>query len=160
MISENMSAPGTNLLSALVTPLGFAKVEEGVYRSSYPTEACIRFIETLGLKTLIALQPEDIRSDLREYCGKSGINIVEADIGLNQEPFLVMSEEVVNTLLDVLMDTRNHPTMILCNNGRLRTSCLVGCLRRAKNWYISYFITLLLKFAHLIFLKEYVISHR
>ncbi len=121
-------------MSDCVTPLGFSQVDEGCYRSAYPTQACLGFIETLNLKTVIALQPEDLRAELRDFCAKSNITIIEADIGLNQEPFLVMSEANVNKVLDVVLNPTCLPVMIFCNNGRLRTSCLVGCFRRTKKW--------------------------
>ena len=78
----------------LCTPIGFGQVSEGVYRSAYPANSTLPFLKTLHLHTLIALQPRDIRDDLRIFCQEEGIRIVEADFGVNQEPFVTISEEV------------------------------------------------------------------
>ena len=32
------------------------------------------------------------------------------------------------------MDPRNHPVLIHCNQGKHRTGCLVGCLRKVQQW--------------------------
>jgi len=45
-----------------------------------------------------------------------------------------MPEEVIQRALDVVLDCANHPVLIHCNQGKHRTGCLVGCLRRMQRW--------------------------
>ena len=119
----------------LKTPIGFGQLSTGVYRSSYPTKKTFKFIENLKIKTLIALQPQDIKFELRDYCYTKNVEIIETDIGLNQEPFLIMSEPLINQIVNITKDQTKYPILIFCNNGKLRTSCVVGCIRKANNWY-------------------------
>ena len=36
--------------------------------------------------------------------------------------------------LRAVLDPRNHPLLIHCNQGKHRTGCLVGCLRKVQRW--------------------------
>lgn len=87
--------------SKLCPPLAFAQVSEGIYRSAYPNKNTWAFIKTLRLKRMICLAPADLRPDLVEFCKEGGIELVECDIGHNQEPFLSMSAEKVNQAIDL-----------------------------------------------------------
>ena len=116
------------------TPIGFGEILPGVYRSAYPKKSNYDFLKTLALKTLISLQPQDLRFELKEYCSDHNIEIIEANVGTNQEPFVVMSGSIVNEVINITNDTLKHPILIFCNNGKLRTSCVVGCIRRVNNW--------------------------
>lgn len=53
-----------------VVPLGFCRVHDNIYRSSYPSTKSLPFISTLGLKSIICLTPSDIKKELRDYCEK------------------------------------------------------------------------------------------
>ncbi len=77
-------------------PLSFSRVRDGIYRSAYPSKRTFPFIAKLNLKALICVNPSDIRSELRDYAAENSIKLFAVDIGHNQEPFIVMSEECVN----------------------------------------------------------------
>ena len=36
-----------------------------------------------------------------------------------------------------LMDSSNHPVYVHCNQGKHRTGCVIGCLRRIQGWPLS-----------------------
>jgi len=120
----------------LQLPLGFARVGEGIYRSAYPASKTLPFVKTLQLRSMVCLYPKDIRSDLREYAEQNGIKIIEADIGANQEPFIVMSTAAVSSALAVLSDPASHPVLVFCTSGKVRTGCVIGCLRKLMGWSI------------------------
>ena len=95
----------------LIPPLGYSVVhfqgDSGnggieVYRSAYPANRCFPFISKLHLKTAICLSPNDLRKDLKQFCVSSGINLLEYDIKENQEPFLVMSEDIMTQILGTI----------------------------------------------------------
>lgn len=65
-------------------PQGFAFVEEGVFRSSYPTAKAWPFLDKLGLKTVICLSPGDVREDLRIQLKTRNISMIGCDVGVNQ----------------------------------------------------------------------------
>ena len=89
----------------LCAPLGFSNVSTGIYRSAYPRKKTFTFIRTLKLKSMICLSPSDIRDDVTEFCKDNGINLVQNNIGHNQEPFIVMSSSVMKETLQFLSGT-------------------------------------------------------
>eukprot|EP01041_Mallomonas_annulata_P004328 gene4328-8616_t len=118
----------------LSTPIAFGRIDDRLYRSSYPCRQCYAFIKSLHLKSVICLNPDEIRGDLREFCHEQDIKIYETDVKFNQEPFLIMEEEKVTEAIKFAQDPTNRPCLIFCTNGRLRTSCVVGCLRKVQAW--------------------------
>jgi tyrosine-protein phosphatase SIW14 len=111
----------------MILPLGFARVDENVYRSGYPAKKSLDFIGTLGLKSMVSLlNPSENRSDLKAHCKAHDIFLFEADIGVNKEPFLSMNAEVVTAVLKHLDNKSNLPCLLFCSNGKLRTSCMIG----------------------------------
>lgn len=122
--------------SNLQIPLGFARVADSIFRSGYPAKKTLPFISTLGLRSMVCLYPKDVRNDLREYAEANGIYIFDADVGINQEPFIAMSTPVVTSVLEFIADPQNLPVMIFCTNGKIRTGCIVGCLRKQMGWSI------------------------
>ena len=74
----------------LSPPLGFGAVCNGVYRSSYPNHRTWTFLLTLNIKSVISLQPADIKDDLRQFLNNNNIELIQIDIGYNQEPFVIM----------------------------------------------------------------------
>eukprot|EP01038_Epipyxis_sp_PR26KG_P005974 gene5974-8229_t len=129
-------------MEKLFLPLAYAIVCDGIYRSSYPTDRTHLFIETLHLKSMIYLN-ENIspipsrHNSLLLYAKERNIQFLEFDIKVNQEPFLTMSEETIDNILDFIQDSIHQPILIFCNNGKLRTSCLIACLRIRLGWSIS-----------------------
>jgi hypothetical protein len=52
----------------------------------------------------------------------------------NKEPFEEIPEVVIRNALAVVLDRSHHPALIHCNQGKHRTGCVVGCVRRAQRW--------------------------
>lgn len=121
----------------MIAPLGFAKVQEGVYRSAYPAVKTLQFVGKLSLKTMVCLSPGDVRPELEQFCTKESISIHKFDLKHNQDPFLVMSDETMSAILDVVKRPENHPLLIFCTAGKIRTGCVVGCYRKMLNWSMS-----------------------
>ena len=55
----------------------------------------------------------------------------------SKSPWKPVSEEVVLTALDYILDTQNYPLYIMCNLGRHRTGTIVGCLRKLQRWNLT-----------------------
>lgn len=118
----------------LIPPLNFARIDAHTFRSSYPPNKTLPYIKTLKLKSMICLTPGDIRGDLREFCGVNGIELLEFDIGFNQEPFVTMSVAEVTMAIKRAINPQNQPCLIFCSNGKMRTSCVTACIRKAQGW--------------------------
>ena len=122
----------------MILPLTFAQVKPGVYRSGYPASKSSSFIQTLQLKSMISLlNPIELRPDVKAFCLENNVQLIEADIGVNKEPFLTMNDNVVTVVMNHLANESNLPCLIFCLNGKLRTSCMVGCIRREMGWSLS-----------------------
>lgn len=121
----------------MIAPLGFAKVQEAVYRSAYPAVKALPFIAKLSLKTMVCLSPGDVRSELEQFCANESILIHKFDLKHNQDPFLVMSDETMSNILQVVSNPENHPLLIFCTAGKIRTGCVVGCYRKLLKWSMS-----------------------
>jgi len=59
---------------SLYPPLNFSFIESGLYRSAYYSELNSAFLDTLSLKTIIALE-EDYPSAMESYSAARGIKI-------------------------------------------------------------------------------------
>ena len=126
----NRNSVINNNSNNLIVPLGFCKIHDSVYRSSYPATKSLPFISTLGLKSIICLTPSELKKELRDYCEKNSITIFEANVGYNQEPFVLMSESAVSEAIHFALDLAQRPSLIFCTSGKVKTSCVVACLRK------------------------------
>ena len=123
-------APGR--LRSLFPPNNYGAVVPGaVYRSSYPHEKNFDFLESLKLKTIITLVPEDIPSEYSDFMKRAGIQHFQVHINANKGAVRVQSCDI-NRALNIVLDRSNHPILIHCNKGKHRTGCLVASLRRLQ----------------------------
>jgi tyrosine-protein phosphatase SIW14 len=120
-----------------LVPLGFSSVRSGIYRSAYPASKVLPFLSQLNLKAMVSLHPQDIRSELEDFCANNSIKLYKFDLKHNQDPFLVMSEETMRMVLNTVEDPANQPLLIFCTGGKVKTSCAVGCLRKRSKWSIA-----------------------
>ena len=115
-------------------PENFAMVWRGIYRSSFVTKRNFQFLQTLRLRTIVYLCPEDYPESHTSFLAENGIQLLQFGVEGNKEPFDEIPEEIMCKALAAVLDTRNHPLLIHCNQGKHRTGCLVGCLRRTQGW--------------------------
>lgn len=64
----------------------------------------------------------------------TALNIGTGGTGNAWDP---ISEEIVLEALELILNPRNHPLMIMCNLGRHRTGTIVGCLRKLQKWSLT-----------------------
>jgi len=74
---------------------------------------------------------------LREYVESRKIALFEVDVGINAEPFLSMDHEKIREVIKIVTEPSNRPCLIFCTTGRVRTCCVVGCLRRVAQWSLA-----------------------
>jgi tyrosine-protein phosphatase SIW14 len=123
-------APGR--LRSLFPPSNYGAVVPGsVYRSSYPQAKNFDFLQSLQLKTIITLVPEEIPEDYREFMKSAGIQHFQVHINANKGAVRVQSCDI-NRALNLVLDRTNHPILIHCNKGKHRTGCVVATVRRIQ----------------------------
>lgn len=112
-------------------------VATGIYRSSFPRPEHFEFLQTLGLKSILVLLHEPYPDENMAFANQSGIAVHQIGLSGNKEPFVNMEPASIARALEVILDPQNRPLLIHCNQGKHRTGCVVGCLRRAQNWSLS-----------------------
>lgn len=121
----------------LIPPTNFSMVEKGIYRSGFPNAANFEFLDTLDLRSIIYLCPEPYPEANLEFLKSHGIQLFQFGIEGTKEPIATIPFDTIMEALRVLLDVRNHPILIHCKQGKHRTGCLVGCLRKLQSWCLS-----------------------
>ena len=119
---------------SLTPPDNYSLVWRGIYRSSFPTKKNFRFLQQLGLRSVVYLCPEDYPESHTTFLADQGAQLLQFGLEGNKEPFDEIPEEAIRAALRAVLDRRNHPLLIHCNQGKHRTGCLVGCLRKVHRW--------------------------
>jgi tyrosine-protein phosphatase OCA1 len=127
----------------LFPPPSFACVEDRIFRSGFPSELNFTFIESLNLKTVVVLSPENVEDQFISFLKDCGIRVVYIHNAANADGFRGMSvvaEETIIEALNVVTKSVNLPALITCRSGKTLTGVVVGCLRKLQRWsFISIF---------------------
>ncbi len=146
-------------------PDQFAQVESGVYRSALPsTSQHFAFLnETIALKTILFLSQEVPTLQMKKFCEKNDVTLINLGIHLkqhrhleftsgslltmdrNSNPILFDSysnskylrEELVKEALQILLNVNYHPILITCVSGIHLTGTIVSCLRKMQYWSLT-----------------------
>ena len=78
----------------------------------------------------------EVKPEFREFLSENKINFVQCDVGFNQEPFLVMSDEKVCEVLRFLLNPDNQPTLLFCRDGKVML-CASTCVLFRYLWLTS-----------------------
>ena len=119
---------------SLAPPENFSLVTRGIYRSSFPTKKNFVFLRQLGLRSIVYLCPEDYPESHITFLAEAGVQLLQFGVEGNKEPFDEIPEDSIRSALHAVLDRRNQPLLIHCNQGKHRTGCLVGCVRKAQRW--------------------------
>ncbi|KAJ1627510.1 tyrosine phosphatase family-domain-containing protein [Pavlovales sp. CCMP2436] len=122
----------------LVPPENFAMVWKGIYRSGFPTKKNLPFLRTIGIRSVLCLCPEDYPESSLNFFEVNDIDLIQHGVDGNKAPDdrdgAYMNPATVARAVAELMDESTHPVLIHCNQGKHRTGCLVGCLRKVQRW--------------------------
>jgi len=121
----------------LLAPENFSMVEDGVYRSAFPRSKNISFLRRLGLKSVVALIPEDYPTILTMFYKQCGIKLISVGFDGNKWPFKEIDDLIFYKALRDICNPKNRPLLVHCNKGKHRTGSIIGCLRRLRGWSIS-----------------------
>mmetsp|Transcript_17451 Transcript_17451/g.28181 ORF Transcript_17451/g.28181 Transcript_17451/m.28181 type:complete len:168 (-) Transcript_17451:1475-1978(-) len=126
------------MASGLIPPINYGLVESDLHRSGQPNELNFRFIETLGLKTVIYLSPDDPDMVYMHFLKDRNIQLIH--LGANdttRSSWAPMSEETVLESLRNILDNSNYPLHVVDHQGIHRTGTVLGCLRKAQRWSLT-----------------------
>ena len=115
-------------------PVNFQVIAPGLYRSSYPQYAHFEKLGELKLKTIVTLVPGTLPETYQKFISDAGIVHHHIPILANKDPEVYTSDEVVYTVLEIMLNQSNYPMMIHCNKGKHRTGCITASFRRVTGW--------------------------
>ncbi|KAG8072573.1 hypothetical protein GUJ93_ZPchr0006g41773 [Zizania palustris] len=123
--------------AALVPPLNFAEVHDGIFRSGLPAAANFAFLLSLNLRSIVYLCPEPYPEENTRFLEHNGVKLHQFGIDGSKELLVNIPEEKIREALKVILDVRNRPVLIHCKRGKHRTGCVVGCLRKLQKWCLT-----------------------
>jgi tyrosine-protein phosphatase SIW14 len=123
-----------SVVGMYMPPENFARVCEGIYRSSFPRVDNFPFLESLHLKSILCLILESYPVENVTFNEQQGIKIFQIGLSGNKEPFVKIKPDLVTQALQILIDPANQPILVHCNRGKHRTGCVVGCIRKLQQW--------------------------
>ncbi|KAI7862537.1 putative tyrosine phosphatase family protein [Spinellus fusiger] len=120
-----------------IPPVNFGMMEEDVYRSGQPNELNFPFLEKLGLKTIAWLAPEEPSQRFLDFIDDQEIQFHHLGVVSAVNAWDPITEESVLEALELILNPRTYPMIIMCNLGRHRTGTIVGCLRKLQRWNLT-----------------------
>ncbi|KAI9714398.1 MAG: hypothetical protein M1820_000359 [Bogoriella megaspora] len=118
-------------MQSFIPPRNYGAVVPGyIFRSGFPQEENLSFLESLKLKTIITLVPDEVAPSHAKWMEDNNIRHLQIPIRPNKEDKSATPILDLNTALTVLLHRETHPILIHCNQGRHRTGCVVACFRR------------------------------
>lgn len=134
-LSADATGAGSDSEPEAVPAKNFGIVQDGVlYRSAFPTIANLEYARHLGVRTVIALTPEEYPASSRRYLERHGIRFIQVGMPGHKEAFAETSGELVHRVLGHILNPENYPILLHCNRGKHRTGTVVGCLRQCQGW--------------------------
>ncbi|KAJ1957026.1 hypothetical protein IWQ62_005179 [Dispira parvispora] len=118
-------------------PEAFGIVEDGIYRSSDAiTSVNYPFLRSLHLNHILFLSAEVPSRSITRFTEECDINLIHLGLkswqsNLGWKP---VSEELVKEGLEIILDRKYHPILIVCTTGLHETGAFIGCLRKLQHW--------------------------
>ncbi|CAG8802325.1 9457_t:CDS:2, partial [Dentiscutata erythropus] len=122
----------------LTPPEQFGNVEKGLYRSDMLCPPHFPFIKSLNLKTILLLSPEAPTRSVGNFLEENNIKLVplyeSMKVWKSTPGWQPVSEELIKDGLEMVLDIKNYPILVMCTSGIHETGTFIGCLRRLQNW--------------------------
>jgi tyrosine-protein phosphatase OCA1 len=117
-------------------PSLFAIVEDDVYRSAYPSSSHGRFLQGLGLRTVVSLSLEGMPMQARRMLEGQGARYVALGAAgwATKNNF---DQDLLIQALQLVLNADNHPVLLMCATGELQTTAVVGALRKLQGWCLA-----------------------
>ena len=112
----------------------FHQTAPGIWRGAAPTEAGLRQLKAMGIKTVIDLRiaPKTVKKE-GIYARSLGFNWINLPMGSDPP-----TPKQVSTLLMTLKQAPSSPVFVHCQHGADRTGCMIGIYRvTQQGWTYS-----------------------
>lgn len=111
-----------------------AVIDHKVFRSAFPQDRNIGFLERLHIKTLLCFVDTDPSEGYSTFVQSRSVSRFRVDVSPNKEGNVSTSTDSICEALLIVLDAANYPLFIHCNQGRHRTGCVIACLRKVQGW--------------------------
>lgn len=140
MLTQSKSGKAkATYLPVVNPPQFFGIVESTVYRSNkFNSSGAFQFVKKLQLKTVVYLSPEELSVSQTQFFKENSIQVIH--LGKNpwkSTPWKPISEDMVKETLELILDSRKNPILIMCSTGIHITGAVIGCLRRLQHWSLT-----------------------
>jgi protein-tyrosine phosphatase len=134
---DQLTSPTIPSSLNLIPPRNFGKVfSKRIFRSGFPKKEDFAYLANLTLTTIVTLVPGPYSTEYEEFMKKEGIRHIMIPLSSNRDALRVKNEEVAK-ILRIILDKTNQPVLIHCNQGKHRTGCVIGALRRVQGWHLE-----------------------
>lgn len=127
--------------------VNFAQVAPGIYRSSFPAAGNFEHLQSLGLKSILTLVPEEYPLENVRFMNENGIRHFQVPIPAHKDASVIIPLQSIAEALKILLDPSQHPVLIHCNKGKHRTGCVIACYRKIHSWTTGAILTEYRKYA-------------
>ncbi|KAF2480180.1 protein-tyrosine phosphatase, partial [Neohortaea acidophila] len=125
--------PCPSRLQPLLPPFNYGTVDvHTIYRSSFPQDRNLDFLQTLKIRSILTLVDTDPSPALQTWIKTNQITHVKIHLATNKHGAVNITPDTLSQALLFVMNRANHPLHIHCNQGKHRTGCLVACLRKIQ----------------------------
>jgi protein tyrosine/serine phosphatase len=124
----------------LQPPSMFAIVEDGLFRTNQIHQTNFPFLKQLKLKTVVKLTSEDPLLNVVNFCEENNIKLIRLGNTTSlkaERSWKPVSDELVKEALEIMLDSTQHPVLLMCATGVSQTSIVVACLRRLQHWNMA-----------------------
>lgn len=106
------------------------KINANLYRSGQPTEAGIKALAKMGVKTIIDLRDDNDRSRREETWVKAaGLRFINIPLSNIFGP----KDSKIDEILNEIARSENHPVFIHCKRGADRTGTVIAVYRISRD---------------------------
>ena len=142
--------PNFGIVQDVVAETGDARCS--IYRSSFPQDSNIPFLEGLGLKSIITLVKTEFTPRFLSFMVENKIKHYRLKVQPHKKREDKIPIEDIAQVLKLLLDPNNGPILIHCNKGKHRTGCLIAALRKVQasqgsHWSLDRILTEYHKYA-------------
>ena len=126
--------PDPNSLINIKDVPNLYKVNSNLYRGGQPTEAGLRQLKRLGIKTIIDLRDDDGRAKSEEGWAKaSGLRFINIPLS----NFFGPEDAKIDAILNEIGRSESQPVFIHCKRGADRTGTVIGIYRISHDGWIG-----------------------
>lgn len=115
----------------------FQRVDDRLYRGAQPGEQGFRFLQSLGIRTIINLREEQDADRTREQQLVESLGMRYVNLPVKDGSFFTRSrripEATIQAFFDLVDTTDAGPVFVHCRRGADRTGAIVGFYRIARN---------------------------